>query len=332
MVWTILERYQQFLAPRVEDPPVARVVQVVVLRWTDSYAIFTTEGDAINTETTRAGYQDHGSITRAVLFKRKQTAVERRTGKEWRRAYAEQMDIPAIWNGIRNDREIESIVRCALTQNLCGACPDCILYGFAAQEEAKGSIPSRVWIDSAFTIGPADDAVRLFTLNAVDEITHQTGTALAEQEHLQPGIVFPAVETLMNVSAEELVYVLANILRTRRYGAQTSRTGVVQNRILGVFFGDTEKFTNLDLCRRLYDRLSDDGRDWNQLLPEDVQTIWPEVMHEVLKSYDGVLKPMEEWPEFRKQLSALMSDEAQVVALLRRLEQQAAEYARRKTG
>ncbi len=325
MPWNLLKQdpYRHFLAERVSDPPQGRVVQVVLLRWTDSYAVFTTEGQEINTEVTRAGLSSNGRISRAVLFKRKQVAAERRTGKAWRRQYADRIQLDALWQAVPGE-EREKILNCSLIQNLCGLCPDCILYGFAAQEETRGSIPSRVWTDTAFSIGPVEP--QTFTLNAVDEVTHTTEHALAEREHLPPGIVFPSVETLVDVTPAELVYVLSNILRTRRYGAEKSRAGVVRSIILDVFFGDTEKFTNLELSQRFYDALATSVEDWSRLPVESLQQAWPTIRDQVMKDYPGVLHRFDALDGLHSALKDQVSSEDHVVEFLRQLEEGAVAY------
>ena len=59
-----------------------------MLRETKSYAIFTTEGgEQQDVEQTPAGLTKAEPTTRLVMFKRKQVAPERRTGKALLRQY-----------------------------------------------------------------------------------------------------------------------------------------------------------------------------------------------------------------------------------------------------
>lgn len=44
-------------------------------------------------------------------------------------------------------------------------------------------------------------------------------------------------------------------MRTRRYGAQTTRTGRVENRVVAIVLADGEIFSNLKFAQRLYDLL-----------------------------------------------------------------------------
>src|ERR1700694_719390 len=66
-----------------------RYVQIVVLRETKSHAIFTTEGQTLDVERLQAGITTRQQIDRVVMYKRKQIAPERRTGK----ALLRDMDI-----------------------------------------------------------------------------------------------------------------------------------------------------------------------------------------------------------------------------------------------
>src|SRR5579859_2014651 len=58
-----------------------RYVQIVVMRETKSHAIFTTEGQTLDVERLQAGITTRKQIDRVVMYKRKQIAPERRTGK-----------------------------------------------------------------------------------------------------------------------------------------------------------------------------------------------------------------------------------------------------------
>jgi CRISPR-associated protein Csc2 len=112
-----------------------------------------------------------------------------------------------------------------------------------------------------------------------------------EQDHVKPGVIFPAVVTVHDVTANLFRYVLNNILRTRHYGAQTTRTGTVTNSILGVVQTDREIFSNLKFTQRLYDVLKTKN-SLNPPDPVDVSTALA-AAHEVvpsLLSEDGVPK------------------------------------------
>ena len=73
-----------------------------------------------------------------------------------------------------------------------------------------------------------------------------------------PETHFLDIETLKDVTAGELQYVIGNILRSSRYGAISSRLGKVRNTLVGIVFSDTELFSNLELTQAVYDTLLGD--------------------------------------------------------------------------
>ena len=80
------------------------------------------------------------------------------------------------------------------------------------------------------------------------------------------------IETLKDVTAGELQYVIGNVLRSSRYGAISSRMGRVQNTLAAIIFSDTEIFSNLEFTQAIYDMLlgNKDELDF-PLLDKDVQ-------------------------------------------------------------
>jgi hypothetical protein len=68
--FTLLEAYQDRFVPDIPLLPQGRFVSIVVLRETKDVAIFTTEGDILDTEKVPAGLRDLTPIDRAVMFKR----------------------------------------------------------------------------------------------------------------------------------------------------------------------------------------------------------------------------------------------------------------------
>jgi CRISPR-associated protein Csc2 len=80
-----------------------------------------------------------------------------------------------------------------------------------------------------------------------------------EQDHVRPQTLFPSVITIRDLSAPLFSYVLMNVLRARRYGAQTTRTGTMTNHLIGIVLADGEIFSNLHFTQRLYDGLNAGG-------------------------------------------------------------------------
>ncbi len=248
-----LSAYPDFLLSEYSNLPQGRYVNLIVLRETKSEAIFRTEGsgEPLNREFVRAGLNDSEVIPRIVISKRKQTAVERRTGRELLRSFG-------LLKKIKDGTE-----ECMLnTNNPCEQCVDCWLYGFAAG--GGGAQKSRVLTEDAFSLLPAPSIVDTKTFNALfdngtmrNPLTGEPSTSINESEYVKPESHFIDLEVLKDVTADELLYACGNILRSSRYGAISSRIGRVQNSILGLVFSRTEIFSSLELTQATYQRLTD---------------------------------------------------------------------------
>jgi CRISPR-associated protein Csc2 len=197
---------------------------------------------------------DQRIMERLVMTKRKQIAPERRRGREFLRAY------DLLHTVKKKDEELI----CSLNTNApCEMCIDCFLYGFAAG--GGGAQKSRIWTEDAFSLLPANDLLGDRTLNGVyengtmrlrrDDDTDKPSTSLNTSEYIKPGVHFLDVVTLKDVTADELRYVLGNILLTSRYGAVSSRVGRMENQILGVFGGTTELPSSLELVQSVHDTM-----------------------------------------------------------------------------
>lgn len=78
-----------------------------------------------------------------------------------------------------------------------------------------------------------------------------------QQDHIRPQVFFPSIVTLKDPTEASFLYVFNNILRTRHYGAQTTRTGRVRNELIGVIFADGEITSNLRWTQTIYDIMKD---------------------------------------------------------------------------
>lgn len=249
----MFDQYKDHFQPSIPRIPGAKYAHFVVLRETDSYAVFKTDGE-LNVARVRAGLQTPKVISRLVLFKRKQTTPERLTGRELLRRYGIYDQIKAQYKTSK-DKEIEG---CAYNENPCGACPDCIIYGYAIGD--SGSEKSKIFIDSAYAVPPYEESHGTFTLNApYEDGTMTSGTTttnrFSEQDHVLPEVPFPSVVTLRDPTPNAFLYLLNNLYRTKRYGAQTTRTGQMQNKLMAIIFADGEIFSNLRLSQKMYDLL-----------------------------------------------------------------------------
>lgn len=316
----ILDTYADWLMDRYDNLPHGKYVTLFILRQAESEVIFRTEGSGedLSKELTIAGRVNKEQFPRAVISKRKQTAVERRTGRELLREH----NLMFFSNGQKTGKEED---RCGLNRNKpCAACADCMIYGYAVG--GGGAQKSRVVTDDAFTILPFNTVTGKRTFNAPydngtmrDPVTGEASHSIQSDPYVKPGTLFLDIETLKDVTVGELSYVLGNVLRTRRYGAISSRMGKVRNRLISVAFSDCEMFSNLELTQEVYDRLrSANGELSFPLDPQKVETaikeaigaLWDDVVGKKARLRD------EETAALVSEMGALYQDTAGVRALL----------------
>src|SRR6266480_3670231 len=304
-----------------------RYVQIVVLRETKSHAIFTTEGQTLDVERLQAGITTRRQIDRVVMYKRKQIAPERRTGK------ALQRDLGILNDIVVKDKRGNNIILkradCQIMGNSCGHCPDCILYGYAATKDT-GSQRARVLTDSGFIVRDITLMMRNIKLNAIQDTIAGgiAGSAFASRENVLPQIFIPTVETLFDVTSIEFLYVLGNILKTTRYGAESNREGFLRNHILGIYFSDVELFSNLELTQRYYDALSEptDGSLLDYLELEQFRAHWQGIEHDMLVQAVGRKRTVDNLEELLAGTRAFYEDEAVLRSMLQQLTGAAKRY------
>ncbi|MGL5062763.1 MAG: type I-D CRISPR-associated protein Cas7/Csc2 [Microcoleus sp.] len=242
----------KFFHAEVPYKPMGKYAHFLTIRVTESYPLFQTDGE-LNKARIRAGIVDRTPISRLTMFKRKQSTPERLVGRELLRNY-----------GLMTAEECEYNTSFAMNN------PDCIIYGFAIGE--SGSEKSKVVVDTAFSITAFDESHETFTLNAPYEngtmaSKGESGSKAGEitsrinqQDHIKPQVFFPSIVTLKDPTEANFLYVFNNILRTRHYGAQTTRTGRVRNELIGVVFADGEITSNLRWTQAIYDRLNAENK------------------------------------------------------------------------
>lgn len=259
--------------------PNGKYITVLIERIAESECIFRTEGsgEGLNKELLYLGIENRKQENRAVISKRKQAAVERRTGREVLR---------------KNDLLFTTAKKalCELNKNTpCGKCLDCIIYGYAVGD--GGAQKSRVIYDNAYSILPFDEVADKKTFNALYEngtMRDEKGTAsssINEDEYIKPGTIFLDMITFKDLTLDEFVYSLGNILRSRRYGAMSSRIGKVKNELIKVIISDCEIFSNLELTQMTYDNLTkknniDFPLDFN-LVKEAINDVVPKLVDEI---------------------------------------------------
>jgi CRISPR-associated protein Csc2 len=235
--------------------PMGKYAHFITIRITESYPLFQTDGE-LNKARVRAGVKSPEPISRLAMFKRKQSTPERLTGRELLRNY-----------------KIGDSENCEYNVNFSKTTPDCILYGFAIGD--SGSEKSKVVVDTAYSVTEFDGSHQNFTLNApyengtmaskgekkadgsLDAKIGDTTSRINSQDHILPQTFFPSIVTLKDPTEAGFLYVMNNILRTRHYGAQTTRTGRVRNELIGVIFADGEIVSNLRWTQTIYDLMQE---------------------------------------------------------------------------
>lgn len=323
---TLLNAYAPVFHQEIPRYRQNRYVQIVVLRETKSHAIFTTEGQTLDVERLQAGLVNRRQIDRVVMYKRKQIAPERRTGK----ALMRDLGILEMLNGqARPDKKQVSPPDCQIMGGSCGRCPDCLLYGYAATTGA-GSQRARVLTDSGFVVRDLPQVMRNIKLNAIHDTIAGgiAGSAFASRENVLPQIFLPTVETLLDVTFPEFLYALGNVLKTTRYGAESNREGFLRNHILGIYFSDVELFSNLELTQRYYDEISQaTGGDLPDYLALDqFLTSWQKIEQETLTQAVGRKRVVEQLPDLLSGVRALYEEEAVLRTLLQQLAASARKY------
>jgi CRISPR-associated protein Csc2 len=310
-----IQKHADHFLPAYSNYPQGRYLSLLLVRRVESEAIFRTEGsgEPLSKEFVHAGLDGDEVIQRVVISKRKQTAVERRTGRELLRAH-----------DLLFAKDEKSGV-CALNRNNpCERCMDCMIYGYAAG--GGGAQKSRVVTDDAFSLHSAAMATATKQFNALydnstmrDPETGKPSTSIGVDEYVKPETIFLDIETVRDVTADEFRYVLGNVLRSSRYGAISSRIGKVQNVLAGVILSDCEVFSNLELTQAVYDRLrgAADEPDFPlraETVVEAVRAAAGELVQRVVGRV--TIWPADEVAALVDEIAALYGDEAAVRAMM----------------
>lgn len=310
---SILNQYANHFLSTYSNYPHGRYITLIVARWIESEAIFRTEGsgEPLSKEFVLAGQNGGEPIQRVVISKRKQTAVERRTGRELLRRHELLFHTK---DGI-----------CALNRNNpCEKCMDCMIYGYAAG--GGGAQKARVITDDAFSLHPVHQILGTKQFNALfdnstmrDPETGKASSSIGTDEYVKPQAVFLDMETLKDLTASEFQYVLGNVLRSSRYGAVSSRIGKVHNALLGVVFSDCELFSNLELTQAAYDLLRDANGDLDfPLAKERVHTAVQQAAGQLMSRVVGQKTALSatEVEELVEEMVVLYGEETAVANLL----------------
>lgn len=294
---TMNNKYQGHFLKEYSPYPQGKYISILIVRKLESEAIFRTEGsgEGLNKEIVSSGIANKENIPRVVISKRKQIAVERRSGREL----------------LRNLSLLPE--KCELNTNSpCGECIDCMLYGYAVGD--GGAQKSRILSDDAFSLHSAYDITGVKTFNAL----YETGTmrdkegnassSINEDEYVRPESVFIDIEVGKDLTFEEFQYAFGNILRSKRYGAISSRIGSVKNIPLMLIFSDNELFSNLELTQAIYDIIKGEKESLQFPLNEiDIFNALKRAVDLLLKDFPGraTIVDQEDLANFQKEITDL---------------------------
>lgn len=305
-----LNNYLNYLLTEYSNYPRGYYVSLVLLRKVEGEAIFRTEGsgEPLNREFVHAGMSSESAvIPRVVISKRKQTAVERRTGRELLRRLELLEPNAGLNEGNPEPGSIDSMV-----------------YGYAVG--GGGAQKSRVITDDAFTILPAAQVIGKRQFNAPYEDgtmrhpeTKEPSSSIGTDEYVRPETHFIDIETLKDVTPGEFLYVVGNILRSSRYGAISSRVGKIQNTLVACIFSNCELFSNLELTKQTWENLAADKAEPDFPLADEavtdalkaaINTLKGEVYGQVVPMQDSDLAAM------LTEIQQTYADEAQIKQIL----------------
>jgi CRISPR-associated protein Csc2 len=318
---------QNIFHAAIPPRPAGKYAHFVLLRETESFPLFQTDG-SLNVIRVRGGLAAANGelMTRLILFKRKQSSPERLAGRELLRSFE-------IISDDKADKEHYCEYNSA---DFCKKCPDCIMYGYAIG--SAGAEKSKVYVDTAYSITPYETSHKAFSFNALfehgtmtEQGTGKTRASFGEQDYVVPQVFFPSVVTLRDPTYESFAYVLGNLLRTERYGAQETRTGRMYNHLIGVVFSNGEIFSNLRFTQGMYDVLrangqTDDLLERGAAMNAALQTYQTLIAQEPVTHDTAFIGPEAE--ALRAEMTALYSDHQRSGDMLRTLDQTTRAYAR----
>ncbi|HBL13313.1 MAG TPA: type I-D CRISPR-associated protein Cas7/Csc2 [Cyanobacteria bacterium UBA11162] len=308
----------KFFHNEIPAKPMGKYAHFITIRITESYPLFQTDGE-LNKAKVRAGIECKEPISRLAMFKRKQSTPERLTGRELLRNY-----------------QIGDWEKCDYNVDFSKTTPDCILYGFAIGD--SGSEKSKVVVDTAYSITPFDDSHQNFTLNAPFEngtMSRQgeVTSRINSQDHILPQTFFPSIVTLKDPTEAGFLYVFNNILRTRHYGAQTTRTGRVRNELIGVIFADGEIVSNLRWTQKIYDLMKKadqinlpDPLNEDDVLKAASQSISELMSGEYIYHTDFI---GDSFQQLLTEVKSIISDEASLQQMLTQANTESTDYAQK---
>lgn len=255
---TFTDQIESGTVNKLQNTRQNRFTHLLVLREVTAPARFTTDGETVNTMKVRTGDPEGVThVSRLVdLFYRKQPGAERRIAKSIQRNLLADIEECNDDYMHPNDMQQNSV--------------ESVLFGSAAGS-AGISQRSRVYYNSAYSLRSADATLQQNVQNASGDkarVDAKEGQGTWTPDFVKPGTLFPSVVTLDSATPEEVLFVMATLSRTTRYGASESRGGNVRNHLLAVYTGRQDGPANLEVTRLAAATLA--GTDYTE---EDLKEI-----------------------------------------------------------
>lgn len=241
-----------------------------------------------NSNSDRAETQEFGDQLHAQVNGEKFISKERLTGLDLLRKLDEDDELIDESYTYNEPGDFEDAV------NL-----DTLTYGLAGTGDEDFAIKSRVVEGYTYTTNEYD-LMNKETRNAVYEsgtMRNEEGEqseALFDYVKVQPGNNFIHFVTLESGTPEMLLYVLHNILNTKKYGARETRTGKnIENKVIGIVVGDHD--TSLSTGELLMEYVDGD-------LESGLSKYLSEVQRSDWEVYSSELDEFDDFPDWFKEL------------------------------
>ena len=259
-----------------------------------------------NSNTDRAETQEFGDQLHAQVNGEKFISKERLTGLDLLRKLDEDDELIHDSYTYNEPESFEDAVNM-----------DTMTYGLAGTGDEDFAIKSRVVEGYTYTTEEYD-LMNKETRNAVYEsgtMRNEEGEqseALFDYVKVQPGNSLVHFVTLESGTPEMLLYVLHNVLNTKKYGARETRTGKnIENEIVGVVVGEHD--TSLSTGELLMEYVDDDLESGLSEYLSDVQRDDWDVYSDELSGFDDFPDWFNELHETASRASSSSDDELQEV-------------------
>lgn len=280
-----LNGYEEYLSETYSPYFSSKIITLFLLRRCESSCVFQSENEKLRIIETPSGidrndiHHLNNSFNRIAFPIGRQCAHERREGRNLLRELK-------LLNPIKGEI-------CEINKNLCGTCLDCQTYGYAMN---GSSSKSKLSYGECISLLPYEQISKRETsigLNdgctMYDPKTKTFSQSLFSTEFVKTGAVFLDILTMQNVTENQLIYIIGNILRTTRYGANINKMGEMKNELIKMTFSNVKIGSVLKWTRHTYDQVCEDLNIPNGKIPSNA-ILYQSIKNAAVKAYDLVIK------------------------------------------